>query len=490
MPRPLRAALGALATVALLLVPPGSPATARNSGTQVVIKANHTAKGKASFPVRGKARKTLRSAKVKRAVVKVGARKRPVKTSVVRKGAAAGKIALPLPAGAAPSPAAAAELIVHVVPQPQPAAAPVKTPTSGGGGGGGGGGGSAPAGTPLAPVVSAVDELPGLCSAILTRFVAGKRPPACWRPYSDDSPFNRRIPSNPRLLANSDAVVSRMLGFGKLENMGAGDGGTGFDYGVPTYFATASDPEFTLHCTEPWGRCPIEGMKINVPDEARAATGTDGHMSIVDTASGWEYDLWTVQSKPQGGGRLTFGWGGRTRIDGDGTGSGANAANYGGMAGIVRVEELMAGKIDHALIIAVSCDSAKFVYPAEKSGRPCTEIGKSNTDAPAMGQRFQLAMSDAQIAALAVPAWQKTILTAMAEYGAYVSDTGSSWAIDVESGQVYNSYGAQDQWLKFAKDVGLPYYAPDKRYLMKVSEGVDWSRYLRALDPCTASGTC
>ena len=33
-------------------------------------------------------------------------------------------------------------------------------------------------------------------------------------------------------------------------------------------------------------------------------------------------------------------------------------------------------------------------------------------------------MSDAQIAALAVPAWKKTILTALAHYGGYVGDTG------------------------------------------------------------------
>ncbi|MCW2968838.1 MAG: hypothetical protein JWM71_2610, partial [Solirubrobacteraceae bacterium] len=196
-------------------------------------------------------------------------------------------------------------------------------------------------------------------------------------------------------------------------------------------------------------------------------------------------------NKPAGGGAVTVGWGSKTRVDGDGLEtSAANAAGYGGMAGGIRAEELLAGKIDHALIIAVDCDSDRSVYPATGLGRACSSIGLSNTNAPAMGQRFRFNMPAAQIDALSVPDYEKTILKAFSQYGAYVSDTGGSWAFDTESGQVYVSYGVADQWAVYARKIGATYYAPDHRYVLPLQSGVDWARYLQVLDPCTASATC
>ncbi|MCW2968308.1 MAG: hypothetical protein JWM71_2080 [Solirubrobacteraceae bacterium] len=325
----------------------------------------------------------------------------------------------------------------------------------------------------------------------LSLYVQGRRPPGCWRPYSADSPFNRPIGDNPVVAAGSSAIVSRLLGFGKLINMGAGDAGTDFDSGTPAYFSLPTDPVYTLHCSESWGVCPIEGLSVHIPDRAQPEGGSDHHLTVVDALTGWEYDLWDVQSKPSGGGRLVFGWGAKTRIDGDGLEkSAANAAGYGGMAGGIRAEELLAGKIDHALIIAVHCDSNKFVYPASGLGQACSDVGLSNTNAPAMGQRFQFDMPAAQIEALNVPDYEKTILKAFSQYGAYVSDTGGPWAIDTESGQVYASFSAPDQWVAYAKKIGATYYAPDHRYVLPLQNGVDWAKYLRVLDPCTANATC
>ena len=54
-------------------------------------------------------------------------------------------------------------------------------------------------------------------------------------------------------------------------------------------------------------------------------------------------------------GELVTAWGGRTRIDGDGLGSAAVAANFGTLAGLVRPEELEAGRIEHALFMTVPC---------------------------------------------------------------------------------------------------------------------------------------
>lgn len=272
-------------------------------------------------------------------------------------------------------------------------------------------------------------------------------PPACWRPYADTSPFNQEIPADARVAANSAEVVKRLLGFGPLQHLTAGDAGTANDYGRPTYFNYPSDPVFRVHCIERWGVCPVEGLEVRIPDAARVPGGTDGHLSVVDQASGWEYDFWRVQSKPPGGGELVAAWGGETRIDGDGLGSYAVAARFGTLAGTLRAEELQAGQINHALAISVHCDSGSFVYPASHSGWSCADDGLSTTDAPAMGTRLQLAMTPAEIDALAVPEYRKTVLLAMARYGMYVADTGGSWGIVKESALVTTSFGLEDRWV-------------------------------------------
>ena len=315
-------------------------------------------------------------------------------------------------------------------------------------------------------------------------------PPACWRPYANTSPFNQPIPRGARIAPNSSRIVRRLLGFGPLQHLTAGDAGTAKDAGRAIYFNDARDPLFVVHCTRPWGTCPVEGLRVRIPDAARVPGGADGHLSVVDSASGWEDDFWRVRSKPRGGGRLIVAWGGRTRIDGSGLGSYAVASRFGTLAGALRPEELQAGRIDHALAISVRCDSGRFVYPASHSGWPCTAAGMSDRDAPAMGTRFRLAMTPAQIRALPIPASRKTILRAVARYGMYVADTGGTWAVIQVSGLVTLSFGLGDRWADLARSVGASYWAPDHRYVIDIRDGVDWRRRLRVIDPCVAERTC
>jgi hypothetical protein len=324
-------------------------------------------------------------------------------------------------------------------------------------------------------------------------FSASNMPGACWRPYSDSSPFNRGVSGAPRLLSNSSAVVGRVTGFGQPQNIVGGSADTPDDWDHPLYYSQSTDPMYTIHCTKSWGTCEIEGMQIRIPNAARAAAGGDGSMGVVDQSGRWEYDFWQVQSKPEGGGTITVSWGGRTQIGtstADGLGSNATAAQFGTAAGVIRPEELEAGLIDHALFMVVYCTNNTYVWPATGPGvgRPCSSVGLSNTNAPALGQHFVLNMTDAQIAALAVPQWKKTILTALAHYGAFVGDTGSSsWRFKVESGSSHTSFGNPDPWVELGRQLGVPLYNGD--YVFDVKSGVDWSK-LVAVDPCVSRGTC
>ena len=321
-------------------------------------------------------------------------------------------------------------------------------------------------------------------------FGVGSWPGGCWRPYSAASPFNRRLPAQPRVAADSEQVVARLLGFGPIKHLEAGLADTPGDFGHPTYYSRPGDPVFRLHCYEPnWGRCEIEGHEIRIPDAARPAAGVDAHLTVIDQDSGWEYDLYKVRSKPAGGGVLELRWGGRARIDGDGLGSDATAAGFANLAGLTRAAELAAARIDHALFLTVHCDAGIAVYPARKPGRSCAAINEPTDGAPAMGAHLQLAMSAEQITALPVPQWKKTVLRAMADYGMFVGDTGGgSWGLKLQSGSTYTSFGHPDPLLEFARaNAWTPY---GDLLVGNLRADIDWTRHLRLLDPCVSQRTC
>lgn len=337
-------------------------------------------------------------------------------------------------------------------------------------------------------------------------FHAGQWPGADWRPYSADSPFNVPISAHVRVHPRSRAIVERILSWGVPARLVAGTSDTGDDYGHPTYYARSSDPVYRLRPTMQWGRSPIRGVRIHVPAAARPAGGSDGHMTVVQP-NGWEYDFWRASSKPPSGGTLRFGWGGRVRIDGSGTGGEATASGFGNLAGIVRAPELAAGRIDHALFVVVRCTSgdgsfhfgvrrphdrnqSAFVYPATHGGSRCPA---SERGAPPMGARLQLAMSGAEIDALGLPEWKRAILHALARYGGYVGDTGGpGFAIQLESGSTYTAFGYADPLLGFAAQSGgetdgsVQEY--EGRYLFDIASGVDWASRLRVVTPPRPAG--
>jgi hypothetical protein len=323
-------------------------------------------------------------------------------------------------------------------------------------------------------------------------FGSANLPGACWRPFSDTSPFNTPVGPAPRLHPQSTRIVSRLLGFGSgpfvLEG---GNAGTEKDWDHAIYFSEPDDPRFEVRCLAHW-HCEVHGETVRIPPEAQPAGGSDRHLAVIDQASGWEYDFYGVSSKR--GHKLTVISGGRTRIGtrhATGRGSDATAAQFGLSAGVIRPVELATGEIDHALFMTAKCTSGANVYPADPNrgaSRRCSAIGMSDVNAPALGQRFFLDMSAAEIDALLVPGWQKTILHAMAEYGMYVGDAGGSpWGIQFESGTSYTSLGYSDPWVKLGQQLGLPSFSDPLTdrlvYLFDMRAAVDWASRLRVLLP-------
>ena len=353
-----------------------------------------------------------------------------------------------------------------------------------------------PVDLPEEPPVDLPEE-PVVDGCTFGSFSSQNRPGACWRPYSDESPFNRTLGASPRTLSSSSQTVSKLNSWGKGQPIIGGVADTADDWDHTLYYSKPTDPVYTIDCVEEWGTCEIEGMKVRIPNAARPAAGGDGSMGVIDQATGWEYDFWQVRSKPSGGGTIKISWGGRTEIgtpDSDGLDSNGTAAHFGTAAGIIRPEELEAGEINHALFLMVKCTNNTFVAPAQGPGvgRTCAEMGLSNQNAPAMGQHFYLDMTEAEINRLNVPEWRKTILRAMATYGAFVGDTGgNTWRLKIESGTSVTSFGGQDPWTRLGRKFNVPSWQENGKEMFHfdTAAGVDWSR-LKVADPCVAQGTC
>jgi hypothetical protein len=308
------------------------------------------------------------------------------------------------------------------------------------------------------------------------------------RPYSPSSPFNHRLPANPKVLTGSPGIVDRLEGWGPVQQLAVGNADTPSDYYHPVYTAGPSDPVYTVRCLRWTSSCEVEGHRIRIPSAARPAGGGDGHLAVVQR-DGWEYDFWQVQSKPAGGGTLVVSHGGRTRYDGDGLGSDATAAEFGLAAGLIKAEEVQGRSIDHALFVHVRCTSGRSVYPAAPgtTGSVCPDT----TNAPALGARIWFSLSEPEIARLPIPAWKKTVLVALHRYGGYVGDTTGgnvSWGLQALSGSTYTSFGRPDPWVGTARGLGVSVW--NGAYYLDVDSGVDWGRHLRVLDPCVAQRRC
>jgi hypothetical protein len=232
----------------------------------------------------------------------------------------------------------------------------------------------------------------------------------------------------------------------------------------------------------------MRGRKVPADQEQM-----DFHMTIVDQQRRIEFDLWNVQSISDG--RLIFGGGGWTAIDGSGLRSGAVAAHWGNLAGLIRAEELRAGRIDHKLMASTHCVSGTL-HPARGTTLECSDKGLSNRNAPALGQLLRLEYSDAEIDRLPVASWKKAIARAAARYGIIIGDQGSggrSFALAFESGNTFESFGYDDPFVTLAREERLPSHVDEAigrtTYRYDIASGIDWSR-LVVMAPCVALRTC
>jgi len=190
----------------------------------------------------------------------------------------------------------------------------------------------------------------------------------------------------------------------------------------PVYVSSASDPIKTFTCTK-WGFCNAHGRAIHVPSGALPEAQSDGHIAIIDTVLNLEVDGWQCTANSSS---LDCSWGGAYSLGGSGLENTGSAAVHGGFAAglfVITAQELLNGQINHALGLLTKCLNDPTVYPADaKNG---TDQSCGATGAPSYGNLVHLLWTPAQIAASPYSLECKTVLNALATYGAYTFDTGN-----------------------------------------------------------------
>lgn len=388
-------------------------------------------------------------------------------------------------------------------------------------------------------------------------------PAACWKPFERfGAPFSKRIPPDARyqqLHPNSNAIVTQLL---TGDNPGEGDrpgelvGRLDGHAGEPTYYSQPSDPEYILRCrNDPYqanGHCTaLEGTRVRIPAWARPEGGdasipgpsaTDAHITVIDRVARVQYDFWQVQTaplppSPQPDGtppELVISAGNRISLDSQGlyaagpqtttsfgVGRNGTAGYFAGQVGKIRLEELQAGEINHALFMLVRCHKSSstdgVVFPAAGAGRKCLEspFPGDEANAPSMGAHFFYDRSPETIDQLPLPTWKKAILKALSRYGAFVGDTANDWGFDQESGYQYSSvtngarrwydYGTAQGWGLWNGPDGINGTGDDRRYgrlydfagepgsqQADIDDAaiIDFPNYLKVLKPCVSQDTC
>jgi hypothetical protein len=228
-----------------------------------------------------------------------------------------------------------------------------------------------------------------------------------------DNPWNRDVsklpvhPKSAQWIADIDGGSNHFL---------HADFGENQSYGIPYSVVPSTQPRVPITFTA-YGDESDPGP-YPVPPGARVEAGSDRHVLVVqrgtcklyelfaaersgggwDAASGAVFDLRSNRLRPEG-------W------------TSADAAGLPIFPGLVRYDEVAAGRIAHALRFTVRRSQRGYVHPA-------THFAGSTATAPPMGARLRL-KAGYDLSRFGGQA--RVVLQALKRYGMLVADNGTSW---------------------------------------------------------------
>ncbi len=233
--------------------------------------------------------------------------------------------------------------------------------------------------------------------------------------YAPTSPFNTPIPANASVDPNSSLYIAGLRQVANQRGLTI----SVQNWTVPAYQADAGTPRHDVQLTESW-RAADWMLGVPIPAGAAPDPEEDGHMTVLDRATGCEFDLYRARHE---GGRWTAGWANTVLSTGSGVYPYAysmRGSGFANLAGLIWPEELRLGDIRHALMFSYPYTSALgAVAPATESDGQSTR-----SDALPEGARLQLDPS-LDLDSLPLQPNERTIARALQRYGMYLGDTGN-----------------------------------------------------------------
>lgn len=252
----------------------------------------------------------------------------------------------------------------------------------------------------------------------------------CKRFYSDESPFNTKIPVDPALDQASDTMIQALQEAGGYENKIVV---AIRSWSVALFFANETTPRYDVTLTAPWSTFK-KFLNVPIPDGAVPDPEDDGQLAIIDLSEGYEYDFWQARRTGTG---WSAAWGNRIKLNSKGIyarGLSARGSGFALLAGLITPDELESGRIDHALC---------FSFPYPKTGGPVSPATESDGTSRAPGAipegaRLQLD-PDLELDLLDLTPAEKMIARALQEYGMILVDNGGGVELEAVNPIGYDS---------------------------------------------------
>jgi hypothetical protein len=274
-------------------------------------------------------------------------------------------------------------------------------------------------------------------------------------------------PCSPTLDPNSGSMVSEIFneaggfGLGEVQEAQPGTNGKGQTDTFPLYYASQSDPSYSVTCDMYGGCSSFMPSAVHIPNGARASIDVDHHASVIELWAGLEIDFYQFNDGGTGVGTTT-------PVSGGGSLSAAFAAvcqptslaNQGrcpGSAvaaavpvqpGVIDPHEWIKGNIGHTIYVSIPCPSPGYIWPAAESDGQCST-------GPLDGERIWLDLSDKRISRLPAKHWEKVLLHEMHHYGLMVVDSVSNgpgiepWNLYGIDNETMTLWGKRAPWTSF-----------------------------------------
>ncbi|MGA7119745.1 MAG: hypothetical protein WBY94_06590 [Polyangiaceae bacterium] len=251
--------------------------------------------------------------------------------------------------------------------------------------------------------------------------------------FPADSPWNTRIddPGKFPVHPQSATYLAKMSPSSHL-HPDWGDWSTDH-YGIP--WQTVPADQAPLPMTFSYASESDPGpypFPTNALVEGGAGSGGDMHVLVIDSAACTLYETWNSSYVAPG---WTCGSGAKfdlrsnaLRVDGW---TSADAAGLPILPGLVKVSEVKAGVIAHALRFTMNSTQQAYIHPATHAA------GKSDPTLPPMGLRLRL---KATVATASFVGPAKVVITALQQYGLILADNGSDWYVSGDSDDAWTPW--------------------------------------------------